>query len=139
LPLGHVAPLFLGALGIASIGLLERDFALVLFASCAAGFGVVSGQNCANAFAANFYPTYIRATGVGWALGIGRIGAIVGPSIGGAMLALHFNIAEIFSVGAVASLIAVLAVLALWYLDRANDNVLPVKRLQQELESFGSE
>ncbi len=130
---------FLGALGIASIGLLERDFALVLFASCAAGFGVVSGQNCANAFAANFYPTYIRATGVGWALGIGRIGAIVGPSIGGAMLALHFNIAEIFSVGAVASLIAVLAVLALWYLDRASDNVLPVKRLQQELESFGSE
>ena len=48
-----------------------------------AGFCVVGGQNSANALAAIFYPTAMRATGVGWSLGIGRIGAILGPLIGG--------------------------------------------------------
>jgi AAHS family 4-hydroxybenzoate transporter-like MFS transporter len=33
------------------------------------------------------YPTRVRATGVGWAVGAGRIGGIVGPMLGGAALA----------------------------------------------------
>jgi AAHS family 4-hydroxybenzoate transporter-like MFS transporter len=46
------------------------------------GFGVVGAQNGANAMAAEVYPTAARATGVGWALGIGRIGSILGPNLG---------------------------------------------------------
>jgi MFS transporter, AAHS family, 4-hydroxybenzoate transporter len=44
------------------------------------------------------YPTSVRANGTGWALGIGRIGAIIGPVIGGALLARHVSTQHIFSV-----------------------------------------
>ncbi len=37
-------------------------------------------------FVAQFYPTAVRSTGMGWASGIGRIGAIVGPVLTGALL-----------------------------------------------------
>jgi AAHS family 4-hydroxybenzoate transporter-like MFS transporter len=46
------------------------------------GLGVIGAQNGANALAAEVYPTAARATGVGWALGIGRIGSILGPNLG---------------------------------------------------------
>jgi AAHS family 4-hydroxybenzoate transporter-like MFS transporter len=46
------------------------------------GFGVVGSQNGANAMAAEVYPTAARSTGVGWALGVGRIGSILGPILG---------------------------------------------------------
>ncbi|HEX3761209.1 MAG TPA: MFS transporter [Kofleriaceae bacterium] len=48
----------------------------------AAGFGVIGAQNGANAMAAEIYPTAARSTGVGWALGVGRIGSILGPNLG---------------------------------------------------------
>jgi MFS transporter, AAHS family, 4-hydroxybenzoate transporter len=52
----------------------------------AAGFGVIGAQNGANAMAAEIYPTEARSTGVGWALGIGRIGSIIGPTLGGMLI-----------------------------------------------------
>lgn len=47
-----------------------------------AGFGGLGTQNVLNDFVARHYPTEARASGLGWALGIGRIGAIVGPAYG---------------------------------------------------------
>lgn len=47
-----------------------------------AGFGGFGTQNVLNDFIARFYPAAIRATGLGWALGVGRLGAIVGPTFG---------------------------------------------------------
>jgi MFS transporter, AAHS family, 4-hydroxybenzoate transporter len=131
--LAVLLPLYLlAAIGIATIGSVGTSFTLILLASCAAGAGVVAGQNVANVFAAMFYPTYIRATGVGWALGIGRIGAIVGPTVGGIMLALHWSRAEIFGIGAIPSVIAALAILGLLSLERAKEIVPPA---QQPLSS----
>ena len=46
-----------------------------------AGFGILGGQAGNNALAATYYPTDLRSTGVGAALGIGRIGSILGPSV----------------------------------------------------------
>ena len=43
-----------------------------------------------NALAATIYPTPLRATGTGWALGVGRIGAILGPLAGGGLIAAGF-------------------------------------------------
>jgi AAHS family 4-hydroxybenzoate transporter-like MFS transporter len=48
----------------------------------ASGFGVIGAQNAANAVAAEVYPTESRSAGVGWALGVGRIGSILGPTLG---------------------------------------------------------
>lgn len=117
--LAALLPLYLlAAVGIAGIGLAGVAFPLILLAACGAGIGIVSGQNVANAFAAIFYPTCIRATGVGWALGIGRIGAIAGPIVGGIMLALRFSRPEIFGFGAIPAAIAAFAVLGLLKLER---------------------
>jgi MFS transporter, AAHS family, 4-hydroxybenzoate transporter len=74
-----------------------------------AGFCIVGGQNSANALAAIFYPTAIRATGVGWALGIGRVGAILGPLIAGALLAEHWSYGALFLLGSVAPVCATTA------------------------------
>ena len=67
----------------------------------------------ANALAAAFYPTAIRATGVGWALGIGRVGSIVGPLVGGALLSMKWSAAEVFMTAAGAALCAAVAALSL--------------------------
>ncbi|MGH8264135.1 MAG: MFS transporter [Steroidobacterales bacterium] len=47
------------------------------------GWGSSGTQFALNALAAAFYPPVIRSTGIGWAVGIGRIGAILGPLAGG--------------------------------------------------------
>jgi MFS transporter, AAHS family, 4-hydroxybenzoate transporter len=52
-----------------------------------AGVGVIGAQVGATALAAMTYPVAMRATGLGWALGVGRVGSIVGPTIGGLMIA----------------------------------------------------
>jgi AAHS family 4-hydroxybenzoate transporter-like MFS transporter len=47
------------------------------------GAGTSGTQFAFNALSAAFYPPLIRSTGVGWAVGVGRIGAILGPAFGG--------------------------------------------------------
>jgi MFS transporter, AAHS family, 4-hydroxybenzoate transporter len=50
------------------------------------GAGVIGSQFCVTAIASAFYPAPIRATGSGWMLGMGRIGAITGPMAGAALM-----------------------------------------------------
>jgi AAHS family 4-hydroxybenzoate transporter-like MFS transporter len=77
------------------------------------GAGTVGAQNCNNGVAAKLYPTSIRATGVGWALAVGRIGSIVGPVVGGILLSTKVDIRTIFLVAAVPPLVAAGAYLAM--------------------------
>jgi len=95
---------FLGALSVASLG-YAHSIAAIMVCTFFAGAGVIGGQTGANALAATIYPTYIRSTGVGWALGIGRIGSVVGPVFGGIMLSLHLPLTTVFLAGALPSLI----------------------------------
>ncbi|PYR21984.1 MAG: hypothetical protein DMF94_06255 [Acidobacteria bacterium] len=78
-----------------------------------AGWCVVGGQPGINALAGTFYPTYLRSTGVGWGLGIGRAGAIVGPVLGGQFMALKWSTRDIFLAAAVPALISTVAVWSL--------------------------
>jgi AAHS family benzoate transporter-like MFS transporter len=55
---------------------------VVLVLVAVAGFGGLGTQNLLNDHVAGFYPAGARATGLGWALGVGRVGAIVGPTYG---------------------------------------------------------
>lgn len=70
------------ALFVFLIGESGSSTVLLVITVFAAGLGVVGAQNGANAMAAEIYPTEARATGVGWALGVGRIGSILGPNLG---------------------------------------------------------
>jgi AAHS family 4-hydroxybenzoate transporter-like MFS transporter len=107
------ATYFCAAIFIAAIGSGGSSIALLIPAVFAAGFCVVGAQTGSNALVSIFYPTFIRSTGVGWALGIGRIGSIIGPVLGGFMLSAEWHIPTIFLVGAIPVLIASCAVMVL--------------------------
>ena len=104
---------FIAVFAVGAIGQLGHSVTFVTMAIFAAGFCIVGGQIAANALAAGFYPTSVRATGVGWALGIGRIGSIVGPLVGGALLAMKWSAGEVFVAAAGAALCAALAAFSL--------------------------
>ncbi|HEY4072924.1 MAG TPA: MFS transporter [Herbaspirillum sp.] len=76
-----------------------------------AGFCVSGGQKSSIALAAVFYPAEIRSTGVGWALGVGRLGGIAGPSVVGLLLNAHWQPEQIFYGSAVMILCAAAGVL----------------------------
>ena len=119
----------LAAIGIAALGSVGTGAVLLMATALVTGIGIVCGQNTANAFAAAYYPTYIRATGVGWALGVGRIGAIIGPAIGGVMLALQLSRQTLLLATAVPELIAVAAILVLMRLERVKRAPRPQQRI----------
>ena len=109
-----LALVYFGAVfAVGAIGQLGHSAVLVSLAIFAAGFCVVGGQIAANALTAGFYPTSVRATGVGWALGIGRIGSIVGPLVGGVLLAEKWSTEVVFLTAAGAALCAALAAFSL--------------------------
>ncbi|NUT72373.1 MFS transporter [Pseudarthrobacter sp. C4D7] len=60
---------------------------LTVFAAIA-GFGGLGTQNMINDYIAQFYPAATRATGLGWALAVGRLGAIAGPTYGAVLVGL---------------------------------------------------
>ena len=95
----------LAAATIASIGKFSNSEIMLEVIVFAAGLFVVGTQFGLNALAGSSYPTFIRATGVGWALGIGRIGSILGPVIGGILIALKLPLPQIFLYGAIPMLV----------------------------------
>jgi MFS transporter, AAHS family, 4-hydroxybenzoate transporter len=101
------------ALFIAAIAIGAANIWTLMIATFLAGFGVVGAQIGMNALATGLYPTSIRSTGVGWALGVGRIGSIIGPVTGGILLSLGWNAQSIVLIAAVPALLAGLAVFAL--------------------------
>ena len=107
------ATYLLAAVAVAAVGLVHRSVPGVTLAIFASGFCIVGGQVAANALASAAYPTAARATGVGWALGIGRVGSIVGPLIGGLLLSLHWSTEGLFGVAAIPALGAAAAALVL--------------------------
>ena len=76
-----------------------------------AGTIMNTAQSSMPALAASFYPTRGRATGVAWMLGIGRFGGIAGSFLVAQLSAQHLGFSEIFSVVAVAGLIATAALI----------------------------
>jgi AAHS family benzoate transporter-like MFS transporter len=52
-----------------------------------AGFGTIGTQIMVNAYVAQHFPPEVRATALGWTLGVGRLGAVIGPTFGGFLLA----------------------------------------------------
>lgn len=95
---------------IALIGKVAAVPAFLFIAVVVAGFCIVGGQPAVNALAGTYYPTSLRSTGIGWALGIGRIGSVVGPVIGGQLIAMQWSNASLFVAAAVPALISALTI-----------------------------
>ena len=115
--------LFFGALCVLSIGLLNPRFWLLSIIVCGAGFGG-GCQNGINSLSALAYPSAIRSTGSGWALGAGRGGTVIGPLVGGALLALGFRAQQVFLAAAIPAFGATLLMAILGRL-RRGDRVAP--------------
>ena len=119
-----LAEFVLSALLIASLA-FSKSFLVTMAITLVLGFVVQGAQGALGALAATFYPTAIRSTGVGWALGIGRIGSIVGPMLGGMMLARDWGPREIFLAGTIPALCAVAATLLSSWLAKSSSGYRP--------------
>ncbi|WP_199258127.1 MFS transporter [Paracoccus binzhouensis] len=98
------------ALSIALIGATPASgllFALVFVA----GATTIGTQILLYASVAQLYTLSIRSTGLGWASGVGRVGAIVGPTLGGALLARQLPLQQNFLIFAIPAAISAVAML----------------------------
>lgn len=99
---------------IATISITSLGFAtnmVLLYVMVAiAGAATVGTQNLTHSYTSQFYPITMRSTALGWALAVGRIGGILGPTIGGILLASSLTLQLNFFVFAIPGLIAALAV-----------------------------
>jgi AAHS family 4-hydroxybenzoate transporter-like MFS transporter len=103
----------LGAVLLVVLGMIGSGFGALLAINCLLYFFLIGDQNIVNAMTGAIYPPKIRATGSGWAIGIGRIGGIIGPSIAGALLAAHWVPSQLFVVAAIPTLTTAALVLVL--------------------------
>jgi AAHS family 4-hydroxybenzoate transporter-like MFS transporter len=97
---------------IALMAITADSWPLVIILAFLLGFLVIGAQAGLNVLAANFYPTSIRSTGVGWVLGIGRIGSIAGPILAGMLLSMEWQPWHVLLAGAVPALFALGAIIA---------------------------
>jgi AAHS family 4-hydroxybenzoate transporter-like MFS transporter len=95
-----------GAIGYSGL----HSAALLMIVVGLAGFCTLGLQAGLNAVSAILYPTALRSTGSGWAFGIGRVGSIMGPVVGGVLIDMKLSVQHLyllatipFILGAVAS------------------------------------
>jgi AAHS family 4-hydroxybenzoate transporter-like MFS transporter len=103
----------LEAVSLALIGEPALSLPLLFVVAFAAGWGIFAGQPALNALSATYYPTDLRSTGIGAALGVGRLGSIVGPTMGAVLMSQQWSREALFHAAAVPAVIATVAVLAM--------------------------
>jgi MFS transporter, AAHS family, 4-hydroxybenzoate transporter len=97
----------------ALIGLVNSQVPVLMICVFVAGFCTIGGQTAMNALTASIYPTQARATGLGMALAVGRIGSIIGPVVGGILVSAAVTTENLFLLSATPSLLACGALLLL--------------------------
>jgi MFS family permease len=95
---GLVFSYALAAITVWLFGLFTGSPAGLYVLGTAAGFFVNGAQSAQHAVVGETYPTFVRSTGVGWALTIGRFGAVCGPLLGGFLQLKGFNFSQYFTV-----------------------------------------
>lgn len=87
-----------------------------------AGAFAIGGMMTLAPFAAELYPTSIRGTGVGAAMGVGRIGSIITPPIGKVLLGAGVGIVGFFNIAMIAPIVASISIWLLVLFKRRNKN-----------------
>jgi AAHS family benzoate transporter-like MFS transporter len=100
----------LAAVSITLLGFKMPTEALFLVVGLA-GASTIGTQIVANAYTGQFYPMAIRSTGLGWALGIGRSGAILAPIVIGVLVGMALPLQQNFIAIAIPAVIGMVAVL----------------------------
>lgn len=110
-PLGKLVPAMLTAAGVAMVvfGSIAMPVWLTLAVAFLIGVLLQGGYNGVWPIAAGAYPDEVRATGVGWAIGVGRGGAVIGPMMGGYLMAANAPLPLLFAAYCVPLLICAAA------------------------------
>ena len=95
-----VVSYLVGAAAVVVIPLVAGITLMLFTVSALAGVGALASQLCLNAITTERYPSWIRATGLGWALSVGRIGSIVSPLVAGYLLTQNWSAASILTAAA---------------------------------------
>jgi AAHS family 4-hydroxybenzoate transporter-like MFS transporter len=95
----------LTAIALAILGSGVPDAASTIVLILIMGNGVVGGQVALNVFSATLYPTTARATGIGWALGMGRFGGIIAPLVAGELMATGIAVGHLFWLSIIPALV----------------------------------
>ncbi len=127
-----VPVLLAAAVGVILMGVAGQHIPLMEAGALLSGAGIMGGQTSLIVLAGAFYPTFIRATGGGWGLGVGRIGAIMGPLVGGAMVAAHWRPDQIFLIAAIPPIIVAGLLLVMSRLAPINSQNRPINQLRSE-------
>ena len=98
-----------GVVFIGAIALFALPYALLAVVIFLSGMTIIGSQTGANATAGALYPARMRTCGIGWALGIGRLGGIAAPALGGWLLASGMAPRQIFLSACGFALIAAVA------------------------------
>lgn len=100
------------AAGAGLVALLGANFGgvapmmVVLFA---VGICIMGGQLNFPAATVELFPPHVRGAGAGWTIGAGRVGSIVGPLLGGVLIAAGLEARTLFLVAALPALVAAVA------------------------------
>ncbi len=94
---GLVFSYLLAAVSLWFLGRVAESPAGLYVAGTAAGFFINGSQSAHHAVTGEIYPTSARSTGVGWALTMGRFGAICGPLLGGYLQSAGFSFKQYFN------------------------------------------
>jgi AAHS family 4-hydroxybenzoate transporter-like MFS transporter len=107
---------FLASVCIALTGSFTASHLTLKIIVFMAGFFSVGAHLGLSALAGELYPTFMRATGVGWSLGMGRIGSLLSPVLGGMLLSWQWQVSSIFLAVAVPAFLAAICVLLVgWF------------------------
>lgn len=98
-PLGKLVPAMLCGAAVAMLwfGSVSMSVAATMAVAFLIGVLLQGGYNGVWPLAAGSYPPAVRATGIGWAIGIGRSGAIFGPWFGGQLMAAKVSMPVLFA------------------------------------------
>jgi MFS transporter, AAHS family, 4-hydroxybenzoate transporter len=108
-----------GIVFIAAIALIAMPYLLLAIVIFFSGMTIIGSQTGANASCGKLYPARMRTSGLGWALGIGRLGGIAAPVLGGYLLSLGMHPPQIFLSACGFALIAAIATALLGLRHRA--------------------
>lgn len=97
-PLGRLVPVMLLGAAVAMLifGSVAMSVGMTLLVAFLIGMLLQGGYNGVWPLAASAYPPEVRATGIGWAIGIGRSGAVIGPLLGGYLMAAKVPLSVLF-------------------------------------------
>jgi AAHS family 4-hydroxybenzoate transporter-like MFS transporter len=101
------------AAAVAAMGIPGLSRVEIMTATAAVGFFLIGNQMSLSAFIADYYPSPLRATGLGITQAMGRCGSLIGPLLAGQLVAAGVSAPRIFTLGTVPAMIVVGALLVL--------------------------